>query len=143
MTMVLEITGIKTEGGVTKYKCIVGDDKLKQLERHKIANFNDVKNPYEEKTPDTDEKLKAVAKNTESVYNLIIKDRKNPGIKKHILRLNTAMYIQNSREIEVLYTNDDKQEHKKDFVEYNNKIHLQQIKKYKDFLLALLFVSLT
>lgn len=120
MTTVLEIKGIKEEDGVTKYKCVIGENKYRWLERHRIANFNNIPNPYAEKEDVSNEELKVIARTTKAVYDLILKKRGTVGIKKHVKRMNKDMFIYENEDhnLEVLYTEDDKQERAVELADY-------------------------
>ena len=120
MTIVLEIKGIKEEDGVTKYKCVIGENKYRWLERYRIANFNNIPNPYAEKEDVSNEELKVIARTTKAVYDLILKKRGTVGVKKQVKRMNRDMFIYENEEhnLEVLYTKEDKEERAVELADY-------------------------
>ena len=113
MAIVLEVCGLKEESGKTKYKCVVSDNKTKWLERHKIANFNEVINPYAEAEKATAKEIERIANETRVVYNFLLEKKRSPGIRNIVKRKGELMYIyeNDKNEIEVFYSKEDESKH--------------------------------
>ena len=123
MTTVTEVCGFKEEDGIKKYKCIV-DNKVKWLERRKISNFNDVRNPYADAEKASAKELDEIAKETGVVYNFLLEKTGKPGVKKVVKRKGEIMYVyeNNKREIEVFYSKEDEFAHASEVLDYYESI---------------------
>lgn len=120
MTLVLEVCGFKEEAGTRKYKCMLGNKKVKWLERHKIANFNEVANQYAEIEKVSAKEVEEIAKETRAVYNFLLEKKGNSGVRAAIKRKGQLMYVyeNDKKEIEVLYSREDIYKHAEEVFDF-------------------------
>ena len=93
MSMVKSVDSMKDQSGKKTYRCLMNNGTFKWLEKHKIANFNEVPNIYADKVYLDDSVIKRTKAETKGLADITMKKTGSSGLKKILYRNGYPIYI--------------------------------------------------